>query len=220
MVFFRIHRWSFILTVFDFPGWHHSHFPYQWTLCWQSTKLFFQPRCLPRYLTPPNALCTCLSVYSRTTLGSTGSLNTFHYLPKPPPCSVNGSITLPNSKHKNYAWYFPLPMPHKQLVTKSCWVKLQKVSGFCQMIFPCTAPDASDPCFYCYMLSSSPCQQFIHLQYFPMTIQNDLSKCRADQAISHWIPTAAYIKYQLFSMALHSLALTISVALSLTTFAL
>lgn len=139
---------------------------------------------------------------------------------QPPPCSVSGSITLPNSKYKNYAWYFPLPVPHKQLVTKSCWVKLQKVSGFCQMLFSCTAPDASDSCFYCYVLSSSLCQQFIHLQYFPMIIQNDLSKCRADQAISHWIPTAAYIKYQLFSMALHSLALTISVALTLTTFAL
>lgn len=83
---------------FDF-SYHHA----------DKAQIYSNLDVFPRYLVPPNTLCTFLFPYSGTTLGPIQSLNTFYYLSKPPPFSVNRTSTLPNPKHKNYTWYFPLP---------------------------------------------------------------------------------------------------------------
>lgn len=99
----------FLLTVLGLLEWPHALLISINAVCVDKAQIYSSKLDVyPRYLAPPNALCTCLFIYSRATLGPTGSLNTFHHLSKPPPFLISGTTTLPNLEHKNYAWYFPL----------------------------------------------------------------------------------------------------------------
>lgn len=126
----------------------------------------------PRYLDPPNPLCTFLSIntYSQTTLYPTVLFNTFHYIQ-----------TYLFHQWKHHLVYFRTP--ESCLIRSSAPLLTCNWSPkFCQMLLPCTVPDASDPGHSHHLLSA-----LSDYSLFTFSITRiAFLKCRADQEISHF----------------------------------
>ena len=148
---------------------------------------------------------------------------------EPPPCLIQNPRILNSCFWILNACFFSLPCASHIVGHQTCWVSPQKVFWFCQVLFPCTVPEAQNlviytpACLFSWPPVYSPSVFLSH--YY----ENDLCKMQSWSnyfsfpkllKTVHWIPTDCKIKYLPLSMAIHGLALPVSATSSLTTFAL